>query len=244
MTRTPPTFVAEYESTWNASTTPRSVSATIAPGDCLVIGAMTANDTTPFSASYPQDTLGTHLTYTQQESILVTDYCALKLWTVLNTGGQSGTFTLSVGTTSAVDNWGFNCLRFSGVQSIGNHAQNHAEVTTGGQSLSLTTSAENSVVVSFAADWTADPAIDRTWRTVNGITPTSGNGLVKTFQVVSAVYGVYGAYWSDTGAAGANIYGVSPPADQKYSIAAVELVGPTVGGGGPGLITAGFFDGI
>jgi len=243
VTRTPPTFVAEYESTWNASTTPRSVSATIAPNDCLIIAGITSNDTTPFSGLYPQDTLGTHLTYNLLESILVTDYCALKLWSVLNTGGQSGTFTLSLGTTSGVDDWGFNCLRFSGVQSIGNHAQNHAEVSSGGQVLNLTTSAENSVVVCFAGDWTADPATDRQWKNINGTQPTSANGFVKTFQVITAVYGVYGAYWPDVGAAGTHDYGVNPPIDQKYSIAAVELVGPSVGGG-PALVSAGFFDGI
>jgi hypothetical protein len=204
---------------------------------------MTANDTTQFSSLYPQDNLGTHLTYNQLESFVLTDYCTLRLWSVLNTGGQSGSFTLSVGTTSGVDDWGFNCLRFSGVQSIGNHAQGHAEVSSGGQNLSFTTSVENSVVVCFAADWTADPG-SPAWRTVNGFQPNTTNGARVTFQTISAVYAVHGAYYTDAGPAGTNAYGASTPVDQKYSIAAVELVGPSVGGGGGGLVTAGFFDGI
>lgn len=242
MTRTTPTFVAEYESAWNTSTTPKTVTPTIAANDRLIICGMTANDTTQVST--PTDNLATHLTYNLLETIQVTDYCYLRLWEANVNGGQSGSFTLSMARAGVADNFGFNCLRFSGVSSIGNHAQAHAEVSSGGSDLSLTTSVEDSLVVVFSADWTADPAIGKTWRTVNGITPTTGNGLAVTFQVVSSVYGVYGSYYPGVGAAGLNHYGNDNPADEKYSIAAVELVGPSVGGGGGSPYTGGFFDGI
>lgn len=241
MTATPPTFVAEYESAWNTTTTPKTVTPTIAANDCLVIAGLTANDTTQVST--PTDNLGTHLTYNLQQTIQVTDYCYLRLWTALVAGGQSGSFTLSMARAGSADDFGFNCLRFSGVDVVGATSQNHAEVSSGGQSLSLTTERENSVVVCFAADWTADPT-GPTWRTVNGITPTSGNGLRVTFQAISAVYTVHGAYYTDTGAAGANTYGASSPADQKFSIAAVELKGVVSGGGGASGFGPGFFDGI
>jgi hypothetical protein len=239
MTRTTPTFVAEYESAWNTSGGTKTVTPTISPGDVLVIGGMTANDTTNINT--PTDNLGTHLTYTLQQSIVLTDYCVLKLWTAV-VGAQSGSFTLSMSPTTGVDDYGMNCLRFSGVNSIGNSNKANAEVSSGGQNLSFTTSAENSLVVCFAADWTADPG-SPAWRTVNGFQPNTTNGARVTWQSISAVYAVHGAYYVDTGAAGTNAYGASTPVDQKYSIAAVELVGPTVGGG-PAPFNAGFFDGI
>lgn len=238
MTATPPTFVAEYESVWNTISTPKTVTPTIAANDCLVIAAITANDTAQIGT--PTDNLATHLTYTLQQSIQFTDYCFLSIWTTFVTGGQSGSFTLSAAKTGSADEWGMNCLRFSGVSAIGATAQAHADVSSGGQSVSLTTQQENSVVVSFAGDWSAD-ANSPIWRTVNGITPSAGNGYEKTNQVISAVYGVYGAYWPDAGAAGTNTYGASTPISQKYSIAAVELKGVLVAGANFG---AGFFDGI
>jgi hypothetical protein len=240
MTATPPTFVAKYDvSSWSTTSTPKTASPTIAANDVLIIGGLTANDTTQIGT--PTDNLGTHLTYDLLESIQVTDYCWLGLWAATVSGGQSGAFTLSAARQNTADAWGFEVLRFSGVSSIGNHAKANAEVASGGQSLSLTTAQENSVVVCFAADWTADTTTP-TWRTVNGITPTAGNGQRTLFQATSSVYTVHGAYYTDAGAAGANLYGASSPADQKYSIAAVELKGVLTGG--PAGFGVGFFDGI
>lgn len=239
MTRTTPTFVSEYESAWNTTTTPKTVTPTIAANDQLIIVSMTANDTA--QPSTPTDNLSTHLTYNLLESIQITDYCCVKMWQAA-AGSQSGSFTLSVARTGSADDHGFNCLRFSGVSSIGNHNKANAEVTSGGENLSFTTSAENSLVVCFAADWTADPN-SPVWRTVNGFQPGTVNGGRVTYQNVGAAYTVHGANYIDTGAAGTNSYGVSDPVDQKYSIVAVELVGPTVGGGGSPFNT-GFFDGI
>jgi hypothetical protein len=241
MTATPPTFVAEYESAWNTTTTPKTVTPTIAPNDCLVIAGMTANDTTQVAT--PTDNLGTHLTYNLLQTIQVTDYCYLRLWTAIVAGGQSGSFTLSMARAGSADDWGLNCLRFSGVDAVGASNKANAEVSSGGQNFSFTTERENSVVVVFAADWTADSGTP-TWRTVNGITPTSGNGLRVTFQAITSVYTVHGAYYTDAGAAGANAYGASVPIDQKYSIAAVELKGVVSGGGGASGFGPGFFDGI
>ena len=58
----------------------------------------------------------------------------------------------------------------------------------------------------------------------NGITPTSGNGTEATF-VASAQYLVYGAYYSDAGAAGAKTIGHDTNASQKYSMVAIEVFG-------------------
>ena len=43
---TPPTLVAEYEVAWNSTTSPKTVSVTVAVGDVLVVIGMTENNTT------------------------------------------------------------------------------------------------------------------------------------------------------------------------------------------------------
>lgn len=243
MTIVPPVFVAEYESSWSTTTTPKTVAPTIEPGDVLVIGGICENISAddPF-LNTPTDDLGTSLTYTSQQTVSIPFgiYGYVRVWTAI-VGAQSGSFTLSMTQGGGTKRWGFNCLRFRNVASIGASAKANANVTTGGSIVSLTTQQLNSVVVAFACDNQVDispPA--RVWRTVNSITPTSANGLEKTFQNVSGFASVFGAYWSNAGAAGANNYGLSSPADQQYSIVAVELKGIDV----PPGFGSGFFDGV
>lgn len=239
MTITPPTFVAEYESSWSLTGTPRTVTPTIAASDCLVIGAISANDTAIIGT--PTDDLASHLTYTLQQTVQVTDWCFLRVWTAFVSGGQSGSFTLSLPRTGTADTWGFNCLRFSGVNSIGATAQNNGFDGLGNQK-DMTTTGDNSVVVQFAGDWNATDGSTRTWRTVNSIAPSSGNGYEKTYQAVGGFYTVYGAYWPDTGAAGTKTFGMTAPTAQKFSLGLVELKGNTAGA--PTSYGSGFFDGI
>jgi hypothetical protein len=241
MVATPPTFVAEYESVWNTSATPKTVAPTIAANDCLVICAITANDTAQVT-SPPTDNLGTHLTYTLHQTIQVTDWTFLRLWSTFVTGGQSGSFTLSLARTGTADPWGLNCLRFSGVSAIGATAQNNGEDGQGNQK-DMATLQENSVVVGFAGDWNAVDNTTRTWRTVNGTAPSAANGFEKTNFLSSGAYTAYGAYWPDTGAAGTKTFGMTAPALQRFAIGLVELKG-VLTGGGPPTYNTGFFDGI
>jgi hypothetical protein len=240
MVATPPTLVAEYESSWTTTTTPKTVTPTIAANDRLVIVGMSANDTTQVNT--PTDNLGTSLTYTLRQTIQnVNDFCFLRLWTAEVTGGQSGSFTLTATRAGVADPWGFTCLRFSGVSAFGATSQNNGEDGAGSQA-NLTTTQENSAIVCFAADWNATDGSTRTWRTVNSITPTAGNGFEKTYASNPASYEVYGAYYPDAGAAGVKTCGVIVPGAQRFSIATMELKGVLAGGvSGFGV---GFFDGI
>lgn len=241
MTATPPTFVAAYNTGYVSNSTPQTRTPTIAPNDTLVICAITGNDTTQVNT--PTDDLTTHLTYSLKQTIQVTDYCFLRLWTAPVDAGQSGSFTMTLGRTATTEIWGFSVWRFSGVSAVGASNKANADVTSGGAVVSLTTQQENSCVVVFNADWNAADGSTRTWRTVNGNTPTVGNGNDKLNINASLVYTVYGALYSDAGAAGANNYGLTVPATQKYSIAAIELKGNIVTGGS-GNFGSGFFDGI
>jgi hypothetical protein len=242
MTVTPPTFVAEYEaSTWTTTTTPKTATPTIAANDCLIIGAITANDTTTV-ATPPTDNLGTSLTYNLLQTVAVTDWCYLRLWSALVTGGQSGSFTLSLARGGVADIWGFNCLKFSGVSAIGATAQNNGEDGQGNQK-PMTTLGDNSVVVQFAGDWNAADGTTRTWRTVNSIAPSVGNGMEKTYVIAGGNYAAYAAYWSDTGAAGSKTFGMTAPLLQRFALGLVELRGITAGSPPPAF-GSGFFDGI
>lgn len=215
---TPPTFVAEYETVFSTSATPKTTSVTVAAGDTLVIIGMTEDQ--GYTLNTPT---GGSLTYTLEQSVVVSNFCTAYVWTAPAPGSQ--TFTLSGTMTGGSGLWGFNCLRFSGSPGIG--ASSKTNITSGAPSLGITTTGDNSAIVVANADWTASDGASRTWRTVNGITPTSGNSLEVTYYRNSTTYTAYGAYWNDAGTAGAKTVGLSAPSAQKYSIVAVEVQGVT-----------------
>ena len=207
-----PTFVQEYEDTWAGTTSPKTISVTVAAGDTLVIGAI-AESAITFNTP-----TGGSLTYTLQKSSIVSGNTALYLWTAPCPSAQ--TFTLSLTNNSGSQVWGFNCLRYSGVSSIG-----ASVITTGSgaPSLALTTTGANSTIVTFIGDWAAVVGTTRTWRTINSITPVSG-GLEKTY-LNSGQYTVYAAYYNDAGAAGSKTTGMTTPSTMTYTIASIELIG-------------------
>jgi hypothetical protein len=219
-----PTFVAEYEaSSWSTTTTPKTVTPTTSAGDVLAVLAATED-----ASNTTQTPSGNSLTFTQQQLFTTADFCELRVDTATDAAGGTG-WTL---TDSLVGGgqWGFTALRFSGSDGIGASAQGSA--ASGAPSLAITTTQDNSALVVIVGDWNAADGASRTWRTVNGITPTSGNGGERVYARSVGAYTVYAAYYSDAGAAGSKTVGLSAPSGQKYSIAAIEVKGvaapPTV----------------
>ncbi|WP_434439707.1 hypothetical protein [Lentzea sp. E54] len=218
-----PTFVAEYGDAWSDATSPKSASVTVASGDALVVIGVVSDQ----GATLATPT-GGGLTYTLQQSVVVSAYCAVYVWTALPASSQ--TFTLSV-SRAAGDNtlpWGFSALRFSSAASTG--ASSKTNVSSGAPSLGLTTGSANSTIVAVNADWNATDGTARTWRTINSVTPSAGNSLETTYFRDASAYTVYVAYYNDAGAAGAKTTGLSAPSGQKYAIVAVEIVGAAGGG--------------
>jgi fibronectin-binding autotransporter adhesin len=213
---TPPTFVAEYETAFNSNGTPKTTSVTVAAGDYLVVVGM--SEDAAYTLSTPT---GGGLTYTLQQSVVVTDYCTAYIWTAPAPTSQS--FTLSVSMSGSSGWWGANCLRFSGGTGIG--ASSKTNIASGAPSLGLTTTADNSTIVCASSDWTAADGSSRTWRTVNGFTPAAGGTGEATYFRDGTHYAAYAAYWPDAGTAGSKTVGVSSPSGQKYSIIAVEVLG-------------------
>lgn len=60
---------------------------------------------------------------------------------------------------------------------------------------------------------------------INGTIPTSGNRLEKNYLYVSGQYTTYGAYYPYIGSTDSKTVGLAAPSGQKYSIAAIEIVG-------------------
>lgn len=216
---TPPTFVAESESSFVVNTTPKTQGLSVTAGDPITVVGLAANNLTTLGT--PADGVNT---YTLTNSIVITDFCTAYIWKA--TAATTASLTISITRGGAGgDHWGFNAFTDSG--SAGHGASTKTN-TTGAPSLALTTTADNSAVYVLIGDWNA-LATARTWRTVNSITPTSGNGHEKTYVQDGANYTVYMARYPDTGVAGANTYGLTAPTGEKYSIVALEVKGQASG---------------
>lgn len=212
-------FISETETVWNSTTTPKTT-ATIAANnlDILVAFEIIADNAATGSIS-DNGNAGT-LTWTQKQVINVGSNCWVSVWTASATATTTTGLTVSFARTASAQFCGGGVYVFrNSAGGIGNTAQNHA---TGQPSVSLTTASNNSMVVCVSADWAAVNS-SRTWRTVNSITPSSGNGFEKTFFNQASQYTVYSSYYNNTGTAGANTYGLSAPTGQTYQTIAVEI---------------------
>lgn len=220
---TPPTFEAEYETAWSVvGAGAKTSSVTVATGDVLVICGITESNT--YTLATPT---GGGLTYTLAQSVVVSNYATCYVWTAVSASSQ--TFTLSITMAGGTGYWGFNALRFSGSNGVG--ASSKTNVDGAAPSLGLTTGTDNAAIVVANGDWNAADGGSRTWRTINGITPTSGNGLEATYARDASRATFYAARWNDAGTAGSKTTGLSAPSGQRYSIIAVEVQG-TAGGTG------------
>ncbi|MEK7152783.1 MAG: hypothetical protein AAB834_02455, partial [Patescibacteria group bacterium] len=167
---------------------------------------------------------GNGVSFSLETSVIVDiNYCAAYIWTGTDSAGGTN-WTLTCTNSGSTQRWGFTCLVFRATGGIG--ASNATNVSSGAPSLGLTTTGDNSAIAVFNADWQAISTA-RTWRTVNSITPSVGNGLETTYATDSLSYTAYAAYYNDAGATGAKTVGLTAPAGQRYSIVAVEVLGPT-----------------
>jgi len=130
-------------------------------------------------------------------------------------------YTLSAAATGGGD-WGDIALRFSGSAGPGGSS---STTGSGAPSLQLATTGDHSAVACIVLDWNGVSGTTRTWLTVNGVTPTAGNGYELDYTLVSGNYGVYIAYWPDAGPAGTVTVGMSAPAGMKYTAIATEVLG-------------------
>jgi hypothetical protein len=212
-----PTFVSATLSAWNASTTPKTASITTQAGDRLVVGVGCENNA---GTGYTTPT-GNSVTFGAFTVAGGTgNFGEVGISTATDSVGGTA-WTLSVGRGGATGEWGFVCYVFRGSDGFGTPA---AGTGSGGPSLALTTTQDNSAIVYVSTDWNAVDGASRTWRAIN-VTPTSGNGMERQYYRNAAAYSAYSAYWSDTATAGAKTTGLSAPTGQAWAVAAVEVKG-------------------
>lgn len=221
-TMTAPTFSAEGETTWTNSNTgvAKTASVTINAGEQIAVLGFSEDSV----ATLATPTGGTGITYALKQSVVVANYGTAYLWT--GTSATTQTFTLSITMTVSGGGsrlWGFTWETWANSDGVG--ATTKTNVSSGAPSLGLTSLYSNSSAAAGWSDWNAVDGASRTWRTVNSITPTAGNGGERTYFRDSAHYATYVGHWTNVGAYGSKTLGASAPAGQKYAIVAAEILG-------------------
>jgi hypothetical protein len=217
---TPPTRVSYNTPTvgFGSSATPKTTPAfDVQAGDLLVF--IGSGEDSPATIGTPSASGGS-VTWTSRQSIVVTNYCTMYLWTG-DVGATATGITVSASGVSS-RTWSFGVTVWRNHGGVG--VSGKANVASGGPSLALTTSA-NSAVQCGSDDWNAGDGASRTWRTVNGSAMTE-----SLYFRNSLTYTVYAGYAPDTGAAGTTTVGLSVPSTQKYSIVGVEILAAAGGG--------------
>lgn len=221
-----PTFVASYAvASWTTSGSPKTATPTTAAGDFLVVVGISEDSTVTLGTP-----TGNGLTYTLRRSDATASHVWVGLWTATDNTGGAG-WTMSITPSSSTRNWGFIVLRFSGSGGVGATA---VGLGSGAPSQALMTTQANSAVVYGSGDWAAVTNTTRTWRTINGITPTSGNGGERASAFLTGAYTMYAGFWSDAGGAGAVTTGLSAPVGQTWSAVVAEVLGTVAGAGRAG----------
>jgi len=222
-----PTFVQEAETAWNTSTTPKTTATITSTAVSDVLVSLAAAENGNASALAP--TLTGETWVAQEEGGVSGTSCEIDARTcIIASSGSSETVSVAA-TGAGADWWGANVLQFTASDGIG--AAESAFAGSGAPSLAITTTQDNSAIAVIVADFNAIDGASRTWRTVNGTAPTAANGFERTYFRDASHYTLYVAYYPDAGTAGAKTVGLSAPAGQTYSIAAIEVKGAAAGGG-------------
>jgi len=216
-----PTFVSYSEHGSWVTTYPTgqvfSAAVTVETGDLLLVFSGTGNGNRDMSTAS-----GGGLTYTlrlKPNADNDTGHSDCWFWTAVATANDSfnvqSTFTSPITTSCGicVYVWRDATLgAFIGIEDAGTVPL-----------LDLTTTGDGSAVTYFQSDWNSVNAA-RTWRTINSITPTAGNGFEKLFARSGTSQAVYSAYWGDVGTAGVKTTGLSAPTGELPNAIAVEVL--------------------
>ncbi|MCH5375769.1 MAG: hypothetical protein JJ992_17495, partial [Planctomycetes bacterium] len=205
----PPEFVGKYETDWSSSGSSKTTqSFNVLADDVLVAYAMTENEQTSV------DIAGGGLAWTPQELIDTSGYGWLAIWTTTIDSDEAISVTFTP-TGSGV--YGGTVLHFGNTDGIG--ASGSSAENGSAPSLDLATTQSRSTIVVANVDWNAIDGSARSWRQApNGINET-------TYAFEPGRYTVYGGYYADVGPAASNTYGLVSPTTQRYSLAAVEVLG-------------------
>lgn len=143
-----------------------------------------------------------------------------RMWTAVANATGSITITFTGGSTK----W-YTC----GCTNWSNAAYStSAKTNTSGPvapSLAITTSFDNSALQFIVDDFAAADGASRTYRTVNGNTPSAGGSGEERYDRSSANEASYAAYHPDAGTAGSKTIGLTAPSTQTPSLIVIEIQG-------------------
>ncbi len=209
-----PNFVAEYPTSFNSDTTPKTAMSAVSINSNDVIVLVSASENYLGVTGETENGAGS---FTNQKVFNASDYCYTRASTYIAPANE--TLTTIVTRSGAIAYFGGNSVIFSGSSGIGASAINNG--ASGTPSVSITTTQANSAIVVIATDWNAATG-SQTFTSSGGAgSPTALTG----FPGDNSHYGVAIAYYADAGSAGAKTVGMSAPTGQKWTIAAVEVKG-------------------
>lgn len=145
--------------------------------------------------------------------------CPVGVWSAPVT--TNGNYTVTINYTSSGAPQGATVVVLRGHGGVG--VSSKGLNTPSAPSLALSTGTANSMVFAMFADYDGVDGSSRTWRTINSITPTSGNGFEKLYYRNAGVIGAYLAVWSDVAATGSKTTGLSAPTNVRWSGVAIEI---------------------
>ena len=205
---TAPTVTKLYEvPSWTATTSPRtSSSLTVAAGDVLVVLAAGSSSNGALSVSDSAS-----LTWSGT-SVTTSGYTPVYLWTA--TVVTAGSLTVTVTRASGSSYYGFVVLKAASCGGVGTPVTGSG--TSGGPSLAITTTTDNSAIAYISGDYNSVSVTSRAWRQVNSVNPTED-------YVGTPSSSLYIAHYGDAGTANSKTAGLSAPTGQKWSVVAVEL---------------------
>lgn len=218
---TAPTFIAEYETAFNTSTSPKTqASVTLQVNDLVVL---TLLDDPQFGTT---ETYPTPATFTGAVKMDKTTSGWQSFGGVsgANVGhgalfacyaSVAGTYTISVTYATAASegrNWGFDVAVWRGSGGIGANRIDTSLTLGGTWGQSVTTTQVHSALMGYAVDWNGATISGRTWNNLGGTTPTAANGHELVAFLASGSCTFFGAKWPDLATIGSYTVGMSFPA--------------------------------
>lgn len=223
-----PTLVGHGESTQFTTTTPKSLTGVAVQADDLLLVWQTAGDglNSTFATAPSVSGTGTVGTWASTEGGTASSQSARgKLWRVDVTG--SGSVDLSCVRSAGTSAWGCGWIVVRNHGGVG--ATNTLGTTSDqtGAQITLTGAVADSMLIYAGSDWDANTGV-ATWRTVDGVTPTIGNGAVLVETGDGSTYAARVAQWSSTTSAGSKNTGYSNLTVRPAGAAIEILVSPLV----------------
>jgi hypothetical protein len=237
-----PGTTAHYgQSVWGSTTSPKTLTLTTAPGDLIVVYAMSESDNSGGGIPISATLTGNGLTWTLAQSNggvtgVTPNRGSGKMWWAIDpTGGTEWTLT-ATRPASGAHQWGIGAIVIAAADHNGVGASNSVTSDgTAGWNVPLTTTADNSSVLFAMVDWSANTNQGKVWNTVNGFEPEQfrGNMGELTYWAITTNYAVYAAFYPDVGVAGLDQYAITNGTFGGMTLMAIEIKKAVGGGGGP-----------